>query len=286
MNCVNHPAATATAYCRTCGKPLCEACQRTAQGTIFCPEHAPMPAAAAQPPVTPEPPVAAPPPHAAEPPAANAFSGTAAGVPPPPYTPPESGAIPIPPSGAQYSPYAVPGATPLTAVDASASPGLAFILGLIPGVGAIYNGQYVKGLIHVIILGLLLSITTSEAAAGLQPVFVLVTIAFWIYMAFEAYHTARKRQFGLPVDEFSSIVPLRPAKRGLPIGPVILIVLGILFLLNTMEVIRFTQLLRYWPVLLIALGAYMLYERMTGASSSAVAPLDAAAAREVGHEPR
>ena len=32
--------------------------------------------------------------------------------------------------------------------------------------------------------------------------------AFWAYMAFEAYHTARKRQLGQPVDEFSSLVPM------------------------------------------------------------------------------
>ena len=30
-----------------------------------------------------------------------------------------------------------------------------------------------------------------------------------------------------------------------------------------MEIIRFTQILRYWPVALIALGAYMLYERVS-----------------------
>ena len=32
-------------------------------------------------------------------------------------------------------------------------PGLAFGLGFIPGVGAIYNGQYVKGLVHAVIFG-------------------------------------------------------------------------------------------------------------------------------------
>ena len=30
------------------------------------------------------------------------------------------------------------------------SPGLAFFLGWIPGVGAIYNGQYAKGLVHAV----------------------------------------------------------------------------------------------------------------------------------------
>nr|MDQ2901676.1 hypothetical protein [Acidobacteriota bacterium] len=40
-------------------------------------------------------------------------------------------------------------------VDRRPSPGLAFVLGLIPGVGAIYNGQYAKGLVHFIVFGLI-----------------------------------------------------------------------------------------------------------------------------------
>ena len=55
--------------------------------------------------------------------------------------------------------------------DAGASPGLAFLLGLIPGVGAIYNGQYVKGLMHVVILGILISIVSSGSAGGMEPLF-------------------------------------------------------------------------------------------------------------------
>jgi len=39
------------------------------------------------------------------------------------------------------------------------SPGLAFFLGWIPGVGAIYNGQYAKGLVHAVLWGVLVSLT-------------------------------------------------------------------------------------------------------------------------------
>ncbi|MGH9665041.1 MAG: B-box zinc finger protein, partial [Bryobacteraceae bacterium] len=42
MNCANHPELGAVAYCRACGKALCETCQRTAHGTIYCEEHIPM----------------------------------------------------------------------------------------------------------------------------------------------------------------------------------------------------------------------------------------------------
>lgn len=220
MNCTNHPDLPAIAYCRACGKALCEECRRSADGTIFCAEHAPVPAPVAD-------------------------------VNPSPYTAP----APLPP---------LPMAGGIPPADASTSPGLAFVLGLIPGVGAIYNGQYVKGLIHVVILGLLIGIVSSDEASGnLEPLFGMM-IAVWVfYMAFEAYHTAKKRQFGLPVDEFSSIVPRRSPHSSFPLAPVVLIALGVLFLLNTLEILRFSQVLRYWPIALIGLGVYMLYERLS-----------------------
>ncbi len=236
MNCINHPDITAVAYCRSCGKALCETCRRTADGTVYCEEHAPA--------------------------VAGAFAGAATGS--------TSGTTAGPTAGAGYSPYTAPAGTPVP--DAGASPGLAFLLGLIPGVGAIYNGQYVKGLIHVIVLGVLISIVNSgEASGGLEPLFGMM-IGVWVfYMAFEAYHTAKKRQMGLAVDEFSSLVRLRnqPGQASqFPVGPAILIAVGLLFLMNNMEWIHFRDIMRYWPIGLIALGAYMLYERMITSDSS------------------
>ena len=53
------------------------------------------------------------------------------------------------------APAPAPGPMGTPVLDPGVSPGLAFLLGLIPGVGAIYNAQYAKGLVHVIIWGLL-----------------------------------------------------------------------------------------------------------------------------------
>lgn len=277
MNCINHPDTPAVAYCRTCGKALCEACQRTAQGTVYCAEHLPAtastPVSASAPPFVPQDPAPQQPP----------FTAARPSVPPLPRAGLNPEAAP-PPAGwttagaTVASPYSVPGATPYTAGDPGSSPGLAFVLGMIPGVGAIYNGQYVKGLIHVIILGILISIISSDSSAGLGPLFGMLIAVWWAYMAFEAYHTAKKKQFGQHVDEFSSIVPLHSNRRGFPAGPVILIAFGVLFLMNTMDILRFDRMIRFWPVLLIVLGAYMLYERMSGSNT----PVQ----REVGDEPR
>src|SRR5271157_147098 len=215
MNCQNHPETPATAYCRTCGKPVCDACRRDALGTVYCAEHMP-----------------APPPSPA---------------PCPVETPPQ-------PVFAAAPTYARP----------DVSPGLALFLGMIPGVGAIYNGQYAKGLVHAIIWGILMSIANSSAANGLEPVFVGLVIAWWGYMAFEAYHTARQRQAGEPVDEYSSLIDLRGGRSHVPLAGVILIGLGAVLLLHTLDLFDFERVARFWPILLIALGVYLLAGRFIG----------------------
>ena len=229
MNCFNHSDTPAVAYCRACGKALCTECKRTAQGTIFCDEHAPAAAiegAIRQGVVD----------HIAE-------KAAAAAAPPP-----SAGSI----------------------ATGDVSPGLACLLGFIPGVGAIYNGQYAKGLVHAIVFGLLVSITSSGTAGDLEPLFGILIGVWVMYMALEAYHTARKRRAGEPVDEFSSILDVHGRRSGFPVGAITLIALGVLLLLSTTDVIQLRYLLRYWPVLLILMGAYMLYVRLEGGGDNSI----------------
>ena len=173
----------------------------------------------------------------------------------------------VPVAAPESSPYTAPpyhaSPPPLPGSHSNTSPGLAFLLGLIPGVGAVYNGQYAKGLVHVVILGLIFSILGNHAAQGLEPVFGVLIPCFWFYMAFEAYHTAKKRQQGETVGEFSSLIPVRGAPSRFPVAPVLLIALGVVFLLNNLQILELRRALRYWPALLIVLGLYLLYIRLT-----------------------
>jgi TM2 domain-containing membrane protein YozV len=136
---------------------------------------------------------------------------------------------------------------------------LAFILGLIPGVGAIYNAQYAKGLVHVLIFGLLISMANADSVGDMQPLFGMLAPVWIFYMAFEAYHTARNRLEGRLVDEYSSVLPIRA--DGPPVGPAVMIGLGVIFLLNNLGLLRFSQIFKFWPIALIALGIYMLIDR-------------------------
>jgi len=233
MNCANHPELPASAFCRECGKPMCQECQRTALGSIYCAEHLPVTA-------TPPPP----PSPAQEPPRV---------APQQPYTP-------------HPSPYTTQSVMP---PEAAGHPILALLLGFIPGVGAIYNGQYAKGLIHAVVFGILVSIVNSAHTGPLEPLFALLIAAWVFYMAFEAYHTARKRRYGVAVEEFSSLFDVRPSHGRFPAGALVLIGLGFIMLLDTTDIISMAQMERYWPVGLIVFGLYLLYARLSPAQRDA-----------------
>ncbi len=74
------------------------------------------------------------------------------------------------------------------------SPAVAALLGFIPGVGAMYNGQFAKGLVHLAIFAVLISLSDN-----VNGIFGLFSAGWIFYMAFEAYHTAVARRDGLPL---------------------------------------------------------------------------------------
>jgi len=84
--------------------------------------------------------------------------------------------------------------TAIPPVPGEPHPMLALLLGFIPGVGAMYNGQYAKGFAHLIIFMLLASL--SDHVNGVFGFFCFLWVC---YMAFDAYHTAKARLEGLPL---------------------------------------------------------------------------------------
>jgi hypothetical protein len=161
------------------------------------------------------------------------------------------------------NPYVQVPVAPPARTAINTSPGLAFALGFIPGVGAIYNGQYLKGLVHAAIFGLLVSLLDSLDHSAGGPLLGIILTAFIFYMPFEAYHTAKRRLLGQPVEEFSSLISQSSFATRTPVGPILLILIGVLFLLDTLHLVMFREIARFWPVLLIVAGAMMLYNRMT-----------------------
>ncbi|MGA7353477.1 MAG: B-box zinc finger protein [Acidobacteriaceae bacterium] len=75
------------------------------------------------------------------------------------------------------------------------NPGTATILGFIPGVGAMYNGQYIKAIVHVLVFVVLISITEHYGMFG-------IFVGAWVlYQVFDAHQTAKARRDGLPLPD-------------------------------------------------------------------------------------
>ncbi len=298
MNCVNHPEQEVSAYCQNCGKALCAQCARSVAGVVYC-----------------------------EPCLAAKLGGVKAGG---------SGTTGWTSVDPRVAAGVAAAYTPTPSVAAgSANPVLAGFLGLIPGVGAMYNGQFIKALIHVLVFVVLIGLTDHFGPAGLL-------IAAWIfYQVFDAAQTATARRDGLPipdpiglnafverlgipgqpvnvaafrpgpppatyttvppaepwtppaatvgapVDPASSSVPPPPPQgaawqnldpsfgAGIPYpppppyvgrpdatGPIVLIVVGMLFLFSTLGIFHLYWLSHSWPILIIVLGAFLLFRRV------------------------
>jgi len=226
MKCAVHTDVDATGYCRNCGKPMCAECARPVRDVLYCED------------------------------CLATIMGHAA----PAYAPGQVAPNPIapPPPAATYAapPVAVPVRRP-----GQSSPTAAFILGLFPGLGAIYNGQYNKGLIQIAIFASIIVGFASDLDSGFIVMLAIFLAGFIFYCAFEAMRTAQARNAGeVPPD------PLESWSSGRPVGPIILIGLGALLLLNNFHLFEFIRLGRLWPVILIGAGLYMFRNKIGGRS--------------------
>jgi cell wall-active antibiotic response 4TMS protein YvqF len=135
-------------------------------------------------------------------------------------------------------------------------PGIAFGLGLIPGVGAICNGDYMKAFVYVALFFFLISIARSPDLDIFEPLFVLLTIAFYFYMPLEAYHTAKSRLLeskGLLIRRGEGAIN----SNRLWVG-VFLIFIGMILFLNNVIHGFIRQIFQFWPVALIGFGCFKI----------------------------
>jgi TM2 domain-containing membrane protein YozV len=222
MKCAVHSEVDATGYCRNCGKALCAVCARPVHDVFYCED----------------------------------CLASVLGHPAPAAATPEAAA---------FAPAATTGPAaqaPVSDRKKYNSPGVAFVLGfLFPGLGAVYNGQYNKALIHIVVFVTFILGLSSDMDDGMKAVLGILLAGFIFYMAFDAMRTAQSKQRGeTPAD------PLESWSTNRPIGPMILIAAGAVFLLNNFGLFGFFQIHRFWPLILIAVGVLMLRNRLGGRS--------------------
>lgn len=154
----------------------------------------------------------------------------------------------------------LPGAgTP--AAQAGPNPNVALALGFIPGLGAVYNGEYIKGLIHVLAFGGMVGAQTADIPVALHVILAIGLGCFYFYMPIESYRTAKARRLGEPQPP-----DILESEGRKPIGAIVLVALGVLFLLANFHVLDREWFAKAWPAGLILLGAWILFDRMKPAS--------------------
>jgi hypothetical protein len=158
-------------------------------------------------------------------------------------------------------------ATPAGAPAGAPNPALAGILaGLFPfGVGAVYTGQYAKGLAHLLVFTMLV-LGASSGSEAMGVVCGIGIAAFYIYQIIDSVRSAWAIQLGQPAPDpfglgttFSSGERLDTSK--VPVGALILIGLGVIFLLHTLDIWDFSAH-RIWPLVLIGIGGFLLLRRL------------------------
>jgi LiaI-LiaF-like transmembrane region len=145
-------------------------------------------------------------------------------------------------------------------------PGAALALGFIPGLGAVYNGEYLKALIHVIIFGGMIAAQTQDISAGYHAFLGIALGCFYFYMPIDAYRTAKARERerlaagGATAMAESAATGLGAAHR--PTGAIILIFLGVFLLLANFGLLQWDWFGKAWPFALIVLGVWLLADRL------------------------
>ena len=145
---------------------------------------------------------------------------------------------------------------------AGPNPGIALALGFIPGLGAVYNGEYVKALIHVLIFGGMVAAQSSDISASYHAFLGIAMACFYFYMPIEAYRVAAARQAGSAAEQtpFQGAETVAGARR--PVGAIILIALGGFLLLANLGLLEWDWIGKAWPLGLIALGVWLIADRM------------------------
>ena len=132
------------------------------------------------------------------------------------------------------------------------SPGFAGVLGIFPfGVGALYNGQYTKALLHLVIFA---GLVHMQGRGG-QPFIGLLLAGFIVYQFFDNIQSARAINAAAAGEAPAGAAGLvEVPSAGSVFWGIVLIVLGFVLILANFEIIHYDTLFDFWPVAVIVIG--------------------------------
>lgn len=131
---------------------------------------------------------------------------------------------------------------------------LAAFLAIFPGMGAVYNGNFVKGLTFMLVFAVLI-VLTSNADGADSAVFGLMIAGFYIYQIIDSYNEANALNRAGQAEESPA-----PGEELSLFSAVAVLVIGVLFQLVNFGLFSFRQVTRLWPLALIAFGIKIVFD--------------------------
>jgi hypothetical protein len=137
----------------------------------------------------------------------------------------------------------------------SDSPKRAALCAILPGMGAVYNNEYMKAVTYFAVWAAL-----SVMGSRVNGVFGFGAFVFVIFTMFDAYRTAEAQVRRRLQPGYVSTEPPQQDRTIIGWG-IFLILLGIIFLLeNIIPYYLFVN--KLWPLVFILLGVYLVYRAM------------------------
>jgi hypothetical protein len=133
-------------------------------------------------------------------------------------------------------------------------PFLAAFFSLCPGMGNVYNGLYLRGLVFFLLVSSLLTIVIrGHALASFAMVF------FWLFNILDAYRQATLINYGYAQDLGLQDRPSAPVAGQVgAVAGVLLVLIGLFALADRYLTINLDWIFDLWPVVLIAVGGWLL----------------------------
>ena len=140
------------------------------------------------------------------------------------------------------------------------------VLALMPGLGHIYVGYYRQAFQNVFVICFAILLLSSGAVDGIEPPIALFMAFYWLYNVVDAVRRASLynqalaglRAMDVP-DDLPSPLPVRFASLG---GGIFFIVVGLILFSHTRLNWSLDWVADWWPMGLVALGGWLVYEDM------------------------
>jgi hypothetical protein len=145
--------------------------------------------------------------------------------------------------------------TPIASKSAKdKSPSLAAFLSIFPGMGAFYNGNFLKGITYMLLFAVLI-VLTNNAGEPDSVVFGLMIAGFYIFQIIDSYNEAGRINEKILCEENTAA----DTEDLSLFSAVVVLVIGIVFQLANFDILTYRQVARLWPLVLIAFGIKIVF---------------------------